>query len=147
MPTNQTMVVLPAARLGVDPVSALDGRVLRFSTASDDDYKNGDNWVEQTVWLEVQCWNALAERARTLNLHKGDVVAVIGRLKQATYEKDGITRTVTRIWADRLNLVQRKGTSKPAAQNSPSASDARKAEDFPPMDDSANNAGSDDVPF
>ena len=148
MPTNQTQVIIPAGRLGMDPVdheiNGVPGALTRFSLAIDDDYRQGDgSWVEQTVWMEIQTWNALAERVRTLGIRKGDLISVTGKLKQSTIvDEQGKNRTFTKVWADRVMLLARKGEkrgSKNAA--APTQEQAASAEaDVAPIENG-------DVPF
>ena len=144
MPTNSTRLIMEG-RLTIDPVSHMDGKMLRFGLASDDDYQrtNGE-WVEQTIFLETQCWNGVADRARKLGLRKGDKISVIGQIKQSP-DKNDPKKTWTKVWASEVNLLARKGDGSKQQTQAP-----KPAGDVPPMDADDlgfGNCGHEDVPF
>lgn len=70
--------------------------------------KQTNEWEDAEVsFLDVVCWGKLRESV--LSLQKGTEVAVIGRLKQETYEdKEGNTRRAVKIIADSVSVVQLK---------------------------------------
>jgi len=142
MPTNSTRIIMEG-RLTIDPVQHMDGKMLRFGMAVDDDYQDRNNqWVEQTIFMETQAWNGVAERARKLGLRKGDKVAIIGQIKQSP-DKNDPKKIWTKVWASEINLLARKG------DGSKSAPAAAPVEDVPPMDadDMGFGLGHEDVPF
>lgn len=54
----------------------------------------------ESSYFSVKCWERLAHHVRA-SMHKGDPVLIKGRFKTETYEdKEGRTRTETRITAD-----------------------------------------------
>ena len=61
--------------------------------------------------MNVEAWNDLANSIYE-DLHKGDAVIVIGRMKTNVYEKDGVNQYRTYILADevgqRLNKWRKK---------------------------------------
>lgn len=96
--------------LGKDPeVRILNGgkKVATFSVATPDNYKKGDEWVNQTDWHNIVAWGNNAELAEK-HLKKGNAVIVMGRIKTRKYTgKDGIEKYVTEIVADRLMALHK----------------------------------------
>lgn len=69
----------------------------RFTVASTPRVKRGDQWEDgETVFLPVTVWRELAEGSAE-TLRKGDTVIVSGKLRQRSYEKDGIRRVAYEI--------------------------------------------------
>ena len=63
---------------------------------------------KETDFFNVSAWNKLAEICNKY-LDKGNKVAVIGRLRNNTYEdKDGIKRTSTEVVAERVEFFNKK---------------------------------------
>lgn len=60
--------------------------------------RNGE-WREETMFLDVDTWGKVAERAAE-TLRKGQPVYVEGRLKQDTWERDGVKQSKIKITAD-----------------------------------------------
>lgn len=60
-----------------------------FSLAIDDSYKpEGKDWIDRTIWLDVELWGKQAEAYQTLS--KGQELVIEGKLGQKDpYEKDG----------------------------------------------------------
>jgi single-strand DNA-binding protein len=65
--------------------------VTNFSVAINRSYKKDDEWVNQTLWMKVTCWGALAEAMNT-RVKKGMFAIVEGDLN-ADYETGS-----PRIW-------------------------------------------------
>lgn len=142
MPTNSTRFI-GNGRLTCDPATHQDGRMTRFGVAFDDDYKDANgNWVEQTIFIEVQTWNSTAEAVRAAALKKGDMISVVGKIKQSRNEKNELW---TKVWAESVNLLARNGNKAAKKEAAPPT------DDVPPMDPRdpgyTEGAGSDDVPF
>lgn len=67
----------------------------RFNSAT-------EQWVNQeSIFLDVSCWNRLAERVADC-LKGGDPVSVSGRLRMRTYEVEGQKRTVFEVDAQQV---------------------------------------------
>lgn len=82
-------------------------------------------------WLTVVCWQTTAETVCKY-LHKGDKIAVSGRLQSRSYEaKDGGKRYVTEVVADEVEFLPRR---------SGGGGDRSAGDDFTPVED-------DDLPF
>ncbi|MBO4907308.1 MAG: single-stranded DNA-binding protein [Bacteroidaceae bacterium] len=66
--------------------------------------QDGSEVPERTEWHNILLWRKLAETVEKY-VHKGDMIYVEGRLSTRSYEdKKGITRYVTEVWADKLEL-------------------------------------------
>src|SRR5579875_2460730 len=91
-------------RLGRDPDMSYTNNgkaVTRFSMAVDQG-KDKD-----AMWLNVVCWDQLAERINELG-KKGMEVFVQGRLTMRSYDdKNGVKRTAIDIVASSVQLTQR----------------------------------------
>ena len=78
-----------------------------------------DGKDREAVWLDVVCWDKTAELVGQYK-HKGDEIAVEGRLQVREYEdKDGNKRKATEIVANRVHFIGPKSEggeqqSKPA---------------------------------
>ncbi len=67
-------------------------------------YQRNGEWQEETTFIDVKLFGALAENAAA-SLDKGHRVVVSGRLKQETWEaKDGTKRTSFVVLADEVAL-------------------------------------------
>ena len=65
---------------------------------------NGTEVPDHTDWHNIIFWRQLAETCEKY-VHKGDLIYVEGRIKTRSYEdKKGITRYITEVWGDRLEL-------------------------------------------
>jgi single-strand DNA-binding protein len=60
--------------------------------------KSGE-WRDDTCFIDVEAWGKTAERCAE-TLKKGQPVYVEGRLKQDSWERDGVKQTKIRISAD-----------------------------------------------
>ncbi len=69
---------------------------------------NGTQVPERTEWHNVIFWRKLAETVEKY-VKKGNLIYVEGKIQTRSYEdKQGITRYVTEIWADELELFPTK---------------------------------------
>lgn len=70
--------------------------------------QNGTEVPERTEWHNVIFWRKLAETVEKF-VRKGNLIYVEGKIQTRSYEdKQGITRYVTEIWADQLELFPAK---------------------------------------
>lgn len=117
----------------------------RFSIATNEDYKNknGDK-VSHTEWHNIIMWRGLAEVAEKY-LKKGDKVYIEGRIRNRTYEQDGVEKRFTEIEADSLIMLD-----KPDAQSQSQSQPQQSAPQSIP-DDKVNfeppTSADDDLPF
>jgi single-strand DNA-binding protein len=75
-------------------------------------------------------WRGLAEAAEKLQLHKGHMVFIEGKLRTRHWEKDGIKRYATEIIAENMTML-----SKRDAQTPNTNSDDQNQHEIPPMND------------
>ncbi len=79
--------------------------------------KSGDEWVDETTFVDVTLWGRNAEVADEYT-RKGSSVMIEGRLKLETWEHEGQKRSKLKVVADRLQLLGGKPAEakpKPAA--------------------------------
>lgn len=82
---------------------------LRFRLATTDRWKD-DQGVKQerTEWHSVVAWNKRAEGLSRL-LRKGSKVCLDGQLRTRSWEKDGVTRYVTEVHMNDIDLLTPQG--------------------------------------
>jgi single-stranded DNA-binding protein len=87
-------------------------KVVKFSVAVKEFSSNTDE--EKTLWLDVDAWNGLGERALK-TITKGREVVVHGRLALSTYtkEEDGVKKQITKpvVKLTSFHLCGKKPTS------------------------------------
>lgn len=82
--------------------------VSEIGLAVNDRVKKGDQWVDETTFVDVTLWARTAEVANQY-LNKGSSVLIEGRLKLDTWEKDGQKRSKLRVVADKMQMLGGKG--------------------------------------
>jgi len=116
--------------------------VISFSIAVNRRYKAQDGeWKEDTTFVNVVAWQALAERLNE-TLKKGSPVFVEGSLTSRTWEtQDGQKRSIVEVRALRVQSLERAGVEGKEAEEVP-------AEDLPPDSKGPGGTGEDaDIPF
>ena len=143
--------VILIGNLGKDPeVRRLENGsiVATFSIATSEVYtdKNTNEKKEITDWHDIIVWRGLAEVAEKY-LKKGYKVYVEGRLKKRNWQdKEGITRYVTEIIADNLNILSRpEGADRVPNSNAPYSSEG--TPNKPSQIDELLNSDEDVLPF
>jgi len=136
--------VILIGNVGKDPeVRQFDngGKKISFSLATNESYKDKDGaWQEQTDWHNVVGWGFLADRP----IAKGDTIYVEGKIKSRDYkDKDGNTRYITEILAERFNMILRRGDGDKASGGGAQYTSQKNTGEAPPEGDSP----SDDLPF
>ncbi|MBQ8937116.1 MAG: single-stranded DNA-binding protein [Bacteroidaceae bacterium] len=77
--------------------------------------QNGTEVPERTEWHNVICWRKLGELAEKY-VHKGDLIYIEGKIQTRSYDdRQGITRYITEVWADRLEMFSPKTKSETPA--------------------------------
>jgi single-strand DNA-binding protein len=110
MSVNKVILV---GNVGKDPeVRYLEKNVAvaNFSLATTDKAyttQNGVQVPERTEWHNIVAWRGLAEMAEKF-IHKGTQLYIEGKIQTRTYEKDGIKRYMTEIYADTIQLLGKK---------------------------------------
>lgn len=135
--------VILIGNVGKDPeVRQFDngGKKISFSLATNESYRDKDGaWQEQTEWHNIAGYGFLADRP----IAKGDTIYVEGKIKTRDYkDKDGNTRYITEIIAERFNMIIRKGEGG-VPQSGGQQGGYKRPENEPPEADTP----SDDLPF
>ena len=121
MAINKAILV---GNLGKDPelrYTASGQAVATFSLATTEKFKNkSGEQQERTEWHNIVAWGPLAERMAT-RLHKGEKVAVSGKLNHRQYDdKNGDRKYMTEIVVDDfLDLTGPKSDTGKNADNLP----------------------------
>jgi len=87
-----------------------DVAVANFSLATTEKaYKtqNGVQIPERTEWHNIVAWRGLAKLAESY-IRKGREIYVEGKIQTRSWEKDGIKRYTTEIFADTIQLLGKK---------------------------------------
>ncbi len=69
--------------------------------------QNGTQIPERTEWHNIVAWRGLATIAEKY-IKKGSQIYVEGKIQTRSYEKDGIKRYVTDIYAENIMLLGKK---------------------------------------
>ncbi|MDO9152446.1 MAG: single-stranded DNA-binding protein [Paludibacter sp.] len=124
MSVNKVILV---GNVGKDPeVRYLekDVAVANFSLATTEKgytMQNGTQVPERTEWHNIVAWRALATVAEKY-IKKGSQIYVEGKIQTRTYEKDGIKRFFTEIYAENIMLLGKKPESGEPLVNTGAAS-------------------------
>ncbi len=106
-------------RLGKDPETRFTPtgkKVCSFSLAVDRRWKSIDgDAMRATDWFTIVAWSRLGEICQKY-LHKGRLVYVEGRLQTDKYEQDGETRFFTKVIAQHMQMLERRGGEEEAAE-------------------------------
>lgn len=110
MAQNLNMVAL-SGNLTREPEirkTASDKDVLSFSLACNDRRKTKDGeWGDYANFVDVTYFGANAKALGGI-LDKGSFVALTGKLRHSTWEKDGQKRSKLEVIADNINLPPKK---------------------------------------
>ena len=129
MSLNKVMLI---GNVGADPeIRYIDGGVCTASVSlatSTPGYTlpNGTQVPERTEWHRLQLWRRLAESVERY-VHKGDKLYGEGQLRTRNYtDKKGITRYITEVWVDNLEMLTPKSaatsqTAEPKSGSDPTA--------------------------
>ena len=123
--------------------------VSEIGLAVNDRVKKGNEWVDETTFVDITLWGRTAEVANEY-LSKGSSILIEGRLKLDTWEKDGQKRSKMRVVAERMQMLGAKGGgggggrsgsggSRPAREDDPFSAPAEEYIPSGPPDD--------DIPF
>ncbi|PID26960.1 MAG: single-stranded DNA-binding protein [Candidatus Cloacimonadota bacterium] len=141
--------VILIGNLGKDPeVKYLPSgiKLAKFSIATSERYKKGENWEEKTEWHNIVSFGKIAERAGDI-LKKGTSVYLEGRISTNAWETEtGEKRHRTEIIASNLMaLANRKEFQQETSGNEMSQPPMQQTVSEPPVD-SVNDID-DDLPF
>jgi single-strand DNA-binding protein len=93
--------------------------VSEIGLAVNDRVKKGEQWVDETTFVDVTLWGRTAEIANEY-LTKGSNVLFEGRLKLDTWEKDGQKRSKLRVVCDKMQMLGSKGEGGAGGTRGPS---------------------------
>src|SRR5215216_3885019 len=82
--------------------------VSEIGLAVNDRVKRGDQWVDETTFVDVTLWARTAEIANEY-LSKGSSVLIEGRLKLDRWEKDGQKFSKLRVIGERMQMLGSRG--------------------------------------
>lgn len=99
--------------------------------------QNGTVVPDRTEWHNIVAWRGLAELAEKY-IKKGTQLYVEGKIQTRSWEKDGIKRYTTEIYAETIQLLGKKSDN----QDSSSANAPVVSESEAPI-----NSIEDDLPF
>lgn len=116
--------------------------ISNLSIAVNRSKKNGDTWVDEVSFFDVEVWGKIAESLKPY-LTKGKQISVRGYLKQDRWEKDGVKGSRVKIVSEELQLIG--GTNQNQANPNPQASAPAFKPNPNPMP--SNNAFPEDMPF
>jgi len=108
--------VILVGNVGKDPeVRYLDKNVAvaNFTLATTDrayTMQNGTQVPERTEWHNIVAWRGLAELAEKY-IRKGGQLYIEGKIQTRSWEKDGIKRYTTEIYAETIQLLGKKPES------------------------------------
>ncbi|MCG3176848.1 MAG: Plasmid-derived single-stranded DNA-binding protein [Candidatus Omnitrophica bacterium] len=120
--------------------------ILNITVATNHSYKKGEEWIDVPSFHRIVLWGNVAKFVAE-GTQKGDKIYVDGRIDYRTYEdKEGVTRYVTEIKADRVVLLGgrvHKKESEPEQETT--------VDDFPDKEPSSEkldqSVDPDDIPF
>lgn len=101
--------------------------VAEIGLAVNDRVKRGEEWIDETTFVDVTLWGRTAEVASKF-LAKGAPCLIEGRLKLEAWEKDGQKRTKLKVIGERMQLLGGK-------RDAESATPAAVAPALPPDDE------------
>ena len=73
--------------------------------------QSGIQVPERTEWHNIVAWRGLAEMAEKY-IRKGSQLYIEGKIQTRSYDKDGIKRYITEIYADNIQLLGKKPENK-----------------------------------
>jgi len=101
--------------LGKDPESRLiptGKQVTHFSLGINHHWKSEGEAKEVTDWIYIEAWGRLGEICSQY-LHKGSLAYIEGRIKVERFEDKGEIRYSTKVVAQQLQMLDRKGSDDP----------------------------------
>ena len=122
--------------------------VCKFSVAINRRRKQGDQWVDEANFFDINLWGKRAE-ALTQYLTKGTQVGIQGELRQNKWEQDGQPRSKIEITANDIQLLGggRGGSGSGGSNQSAPNGDGGQRPSYGPQDFNSQDNFEDDIPF
>ena len=140
MSVNKVILV---GNVGKDPeVRYLDKNVAvaNFTLATTErgyTMQNGTQVPDRTEWHNIVAWRGLAEIAEKY-IRKGSQLYIEGKIQSRSWEKDGVKRYTTEIYAENIQLLgKRNETGDPhvPVASQPQATPTTEEAQLPPVSD------------
>lgn len=151
---NGTNIVILVGTVGKDPeVTTLTkkagGEIKKATFSFATNKKRGEN--TDTQWHNIEVWGPVAEITEKY-VTKGKALFLRGELRHEKYEKDGVTKTFTKIVVEELNFLpggKNDGGSKESvtAAASPTKKAEKEVADYTKTEESFSIESDDDLPF
>lgn len=77
--------------------------------------QNGQQIPDKTEWHNIVCWGKTADVVERY-IRKGSSLYIQGKMRTRSYEKDGITRYVTEIECENMQMLDRRADNNGNAQ-------------------------------
>lgn len=133
-----------------DPVcrEAGDSKVCNFSIAINEYHYNNGSKNQSTFYIDIECWNRQAENC-TKFLSKGNKVAIEGKLKSNSWEKNGQKFSKFICVADRVHFLGQEDNSNIKSSNKSSQKVTESKDDSLDLEESSEEEFDDidEIPF
>jgi len=133
-----------------DPVcrEAGDSKVCNFSIAINEYHYNNGSKNQSTFYIDIECWNRQAENC-TKFLSKGNKVAIEGKLKSNSWEKNGQKFSKFICVADRVHFLGQEDSSNIKSSNKSSQKITESKDDSLDLEESSEEEFDDidEIPF
>ena len=143
-------------RLGQDVQAPQGNGPAKFSIAVTDSVKKGDQWEDETSWIDIIYWH----KSIIPKLTKGKQIAIQGRLRQEKWQdrESGANRSKLVVIADFIQLLgesRKEGQGDTRNQSGASSAGQRQEASIPPREPAKaarpgvlnNDDFTDDIPF
>ncbi|MFV0391928.1 MAG: single-stranded DNA-binding protein [Paludibacteraceae bacterium] len=146
MAINKAILV---GNVGKDPeVRYLDKNVAvaNFTLATTErgfTMQNGTQVPDRTEWHNIVAWRGLAELAEKY-IRKGSQLYIEGKIQTRSWEKDGVKRYTTEIYAENIQLLGKKSEQSNEGGSPTQTSTPSSTQD---VEAPVSEGGEDDLPF
>jgi len=127
-------------RLGRDVENPSGNGPARFSIAVNRRAKQGEDWVDEASWIDIEYWH----KSVLPYLRKGTRIGVRGELRQDRWEQDGQKRSKLVVVAQDIQLLDSKGETTGATSAAPNGGTTRQGTAQPAA---VQTDFTDDIPF
>lgn len=121
-----------------------DAKVCTFGIAINEFYYKNNEKQKTTLFLDVEAWNRQAENC-TKFLSKGKKVAVEGKLKTNSWEKNGQKFSKIYCLADKIHFLASEDNANGGTTEKPSKKEIKEQENIEKVEDEIDDI--DDIPF